>query len=150
MASPSVDPTDANVLDGRGERILLVDDEPAVRSAIHAVLEEGGYRVQPVGDSVDALAIFEAAPASFAAVIIDRSMPRLGGQALLDRMLALAPATRAISFSGHNASLVGARAALSKRSVLECSDVALSKPVSSEELLRTVRRVLDEDVSPGR
>jgi two-component system cell cycle sensor histidine kinase/response regulator CckA len=136
VASPSARPTDANILGGRGERILLVDDEPAVRSAIYAVLEEEGYRVQPFGDSLDALAAFEAAPASFDALIIDRSMPRLGGQALLDRMLALAPATRAISFSGQDASLVGARA-------------ALHKPVSIEELLRTVRRVLDEDVPPG-
>jgi two-component system cell cycle sensor histidine kinase/response regulator CckA len=115
----------------RHEQILLVDDEPAVLSAIAAVLEDEGYRVHAIADSLDALAAFEASPASFAAVIIDRSMPRLGGQALLDRMLAVAPTTRAISFSGHDASLTGARA-------------ALAKPVSSDELLRTLRRVLDE------
>ncbi|HEY5944369.1 MAG TPA: ATP-binding protein [Kofleriaceae bacterium] len=131
LASPAAHAADADVRGGRGEQILLVDDEPAVRSAISAVLEAEGYRVHPVGDSLDALVVFEAAPASFAAVIIDRSMPRLGGQALLDRMLAVAPATRAISFSGHDASLDGARA-------------ALAKPVSIDELLRTVRRVLDE------
>lgn len=131
MASPADPPAESTVRGGGGEQILLVDDEPAVRSAIAAVLEAEGYRVHPIGDSLDALAVFEATPALFDAVIIDRSMPRLGGQALLDRMLAVAPATRAISFSGHNASLVGARA-------------ALAKPVSGDELLRTVRRVLDE------
>ncbi len=129
--SRAVHPAGATVHGGRGEQILLVDDEQAVRSAIAAVLEAEGYRVRAIGDSLDALAVFEAAPTSFAAVIIDRSMPRLGGQALLDRMLAVAPATRAISFSGHDASLIGARA-------------ALAKPVSIDALLQTLRTVLDE------
>jgi FixJ family two-component response regulator len=74
--------------------------------------------------------VFAADPGAFAAVIVDHSMPGLSGQALLDRMLAIAPATRAISFSGHDVPMSGARA-------------RLAKPVSIDQLLAAVRDVLD-------
>jgi two-component system, cell cycle sensor histidine kinase and response regulator CckA len=116
---------------GRGEVILLVDDDPTVRHAIGAVLEDEGYRVRGIGDPHEALEVFAADPDGFAVAIVDHSMPGLSGHALLGRMLAIAPRTRAISFSGHDVPLSGARA-------------QLAKPVSLETLLATLRRVLDE------
>ena len=96
------------------------------------MLEEEGYRVHSVGDPLEALAYFEAAPTANALVIVDQSMPGLSGQGLLDRMLAIAPATRAIGFSGgQDVPMIGARA-------------HLAKPVSIAVVLATVRRVLDE------
>ena len=58
-------------------------------------------------------------------------MPGLSGQALLDRMRSIAPSIRAISFSGHDLPMTGAR-------------VQLAKPVAIDGLLAAVRRVLDE------
>ncbi len=115
---------------GSGEVVLLIDDDATVRRAISAVLESGGYRVRGIGDPHEALAVFAADPAAFAVAIVDHSMPGLSGHALLDRMLAIAPTFRAISFSGHDVQLNGARA-------------QLAKPVSSDTLLATVRRVVD-------
>ncbi|MBE7454251.1 MAG: response regulator, partial [Kofleriaceae bacterium] len=116
---------------GRGEVVLLVDDDDTVRRAIGTVLELDGYQVRGIGDPRQALAAFAADPGGFAVAIVDHSMPGLSGQALLDRMLAIAPAFRAISFSGLDRALAGARA-------------QLAKPVSTAALLATVRRVLDE------
>lgn len=116
---------------GRGEVVLLVDDDETVRRAIGTVLELEGYQVRGIGDPRQALAAFAAEPGGFAVAIVDHSMPGLSGQALLDRMFAIAPTFRAISFSGLDRPLAGARA-------------QLAKPVSTAALLATVRRVLDE------
>jgi PleD family two-component response regulator len=45
---------------GRRERVLLVDDEPAVRRAMAHVLADDGYQVRDVGDPVEAVALFAA------------------------------------------------------------------------------------------
>src|SRR3989454_4266861 len=41
-----------------GEHILIVDDEPAIRSTLRDVLEDEGYRVSAVGSGADALRFF--------------------------------------------------------------------------------------------
>lgn len=119
-----------SVAAGRGETILLVDDDDSVRRTITAVLESAGYRVRAFGDPREALAAFSASPVDFHLAIVDHSMPGLSGQALLDRMRAVTPEVRAISFSGRDVSLQGARA-------------HLAKPVVVSVLLSAVRRVLD-------
>jgi PAS domain S-box-containing protein len=130
-AGPLVATPDRRAAGGRGETILLVDDDPAVRRTISEVLKDEGYRVLSIGDPHEALDRFSAEPTAIAVAIIDHSMPGLSGHALLDRLLAIAPSLRAISFSGHDVPMHGARA-------------QLAKPVSIDVLLSTVRQVLDQ------
>lgn len=115
---------------GGSETVLLVDDDDAVRRTIASVLRAAGYHIRDFGDPLEALAVFSDDPAAFDVAIVDHSMPGLSGQALLDRMRAVAPTVRAISFSGHDVPLQGARA-------------QLAKPVSINVLLAALRRVLD-------
>ncbi len=131
VAEPAARTTPDRALGGRGETILLVEDDRSVRRAIATVLEAEGYRIREFGDPHEALAAFSAEPASVDLAIVDQSMPGLSGQALLDRMRAIAPAVRAISFSGHDLPMQGARA-------------QLAKPVAIGALLAAVRRVIDE------
>jgi PAS domain S-box-containing protein len=116
---------------GRGERILLVDDELAVRHVIAAALGAHGYQVRAEGDAMLALSAFERAPREVDLVLLDESMPGLGGSALLARLRAIEPGLRVIGFSGGEARMEGAQA-------------QLQKPVSVNVLLETVRRVLDD------
>ena len=40
-----------------GEHILIVDDEPAIQSALRGVLEDEGYRVTAVGSGAEAIGV---------------------------------------------------------------------------------------------
>ena len=61
------------------ERILLVDDEPAVMEMATSILEHLGYKVTCQTDSVSALEIFRSSPDEFDLVITDYTMPKLTG-----------------------------------------------------------------------
>ena len=121
---------EAAELRGRGERLLLVDDDALVRSALARVLDEAGYHVTTIGDARAALAVCVSGDTGFDLVVLDESMPGLTGTQLLAHLLAYDPATRAISLSGLDRPLTGAKA-------------HLVKPVAAGELLKVVRAVID-------
>ena len=76
---------------GRGERVLFVDDEPALVQAAEVELSRLGY--QPVGQSNphQALKLFRAQPDDFDLVVTDLTMPGLTGVELATALLALRP-----------------------------------------------------------
>ena len=65
--------------DGRG-RILLVDDEDAVRRVAARMLRHAGYDVETAQDGQEAVEMLRADPARCDVVVLDGSMPRLSGQ----------------------------------------------------------------------
>ena len=67
-------------------RILVVDDEPAVRAVLKMVLERAGHHVAAVGSGDDALRALEANPYDLA--IVDIDMPRMDGFELCTRIKA--------------------------------------------------------------
>jgi signal transduction histidine kinase len=64
---------------GQGERVLVVDDDPAVRSALTSVLNWLGYDVVTAESGEVAFSILEVEGASIAAVVGDAMMPSIGG-----------------------------------------------------------------------
>jgi CheY-like chemotaxis protein len=88
---------------GRGEAILVVDDEPALVELAQDLLAELGY--EPVGfnSSARALAAFESSPERYAAVLTDEMMPELTGTDLCKRLRGLnsgIPVLVATAFGG--------------------------------------------------
>jgi two-component system cell cycle sensor histidine kinase/response regulator CckA len=82
-------------------RILIVDDEPAVRRfAARALLEEG-FLVQEAGDGVEALGLIRTM--SVSVVVTDVVMPRLNGVELLRELSATYPDLPVILMSGYAA-----------------------------------------------
>jgi signal transduction histidine kinase/integral membrane sensor domain MASE1/CheY-like chemotaxis protein len=77
-------PTDARR--GRGEQVMLVDDEAALLALGTEILIELGYAPVAFGRSPDALAAFEAAPNSWDLVLTDEVMPQLTGTELATRI----------------------------------------------------------------
>ncbi len=69
----------------RSHRVLVVDDEPAVRKAHARLLESFGYEVETAGDGVEAWAKLAL---DFDLVLVDGNMPVLDGFALAERMRA--------------------------------------------------------------
>lgn len=115
-------------LRGRGERLLIVDDDPLVRTALSRVLIDAGYQVTALADPRTVLATWDTI--GYDAVILDESMPGLTGSKLLEAIRAHDAGVRAISISGLDRPVTGAQ-------------VHLTKPVSTADLLRTVRQVID-------
>jgi len=67
------------ILRGKGEHILVVDDESALARLEKEMLEHMGYRVTMRVSSIEALGAFRAQPAKFDAILSDQTMPQKTG-----------------------------------------------------------------------
>jgi two-component system KDP operon response regulator KdpE len=70
-------------------RILLIDDEPAIRRALRTPLQELGFHTEEASRGEDALHLIRIQP--FDVVLLDINMPGIGGLATLERLRAFAP-----------------------------------------------------------
>ncbi|HVY23708.1 MAG TPA: PAS domain S-box protein [Steroidobacteraceae bacterium] len=86
---------------GNGERILLVDDEPALVEIGSTVLERYGYSVKAFSSSKDALAWALTAPDDFDLVISDLAMPGMPGLDFVEQLQRLRPDVPVIIISGY-------------------------------------------------
>jgi CheY-like chemotaxis protein len=80
--------------------VLLVDDEPSLRSVVRRVLERAGYRVLTAQDGQDALEQYAAFADEIALVVTDIAMPRMGGADLAERLHAQRPSLPVLFMSG--------------------------------------------------
>lgn len=116
-------------------RILVVEDDRAVRRYMQVILERAGYTVEVAADGLEAMKALLAAP--FDAVVTDAIMPHLDGQqlcAFIRRTPSLS-ATPVIILSG----VEQQQQAASKESR---ADARLSKPVQPGDLTDTLARLL--------
>ena len=125
-------------LAGRGETILLVEDEPLVRRVIASGLIRAGYRVLQSESGVAALGLWPSHRHEVALLLTDVVMPGgIDGPALAQKLLADQPQLKVILMSGYHASVAGDRASLG-------ADVDfIAKPFVVSEVLRVVRQRLD-------
>lgn len=85
---------------GKGEGVLLVDDDTGVRTMCKNTLEQFGYRVFTAGDGDAAVATFAEVHDRIQIVITDLSMPTLNGDSVVAAVKRLKPAVRVIVSSG--------------------------------------------------
>lgn len=123
--------------EGRGELILIVDDEGTFQQITRAMLERHGYRVETASNGAEALAVYADKKNDIAAVLTDISMPVMDGVATIRALHRLDPAVRVIATSGLGGN--GHRAHATGPGVR----TFLQKPYTAETLLRTLREVLD-------
>jgi CheY-like chemotaxis protein len=84
------------------ERVLVIEDEPAVRSFIASTLSRHGYDVRTADDGVDALEVLRQTP-DIALVISDVRMPRMSGLAFYAHLRRTHPGVPTILISGDSA-----------------------------------------------
>lgn len=126
----------SHVPSGKGELILIVDDEEGIRQIAQTVLEKHGYRTLVAPDGADALALYSRYPNDISLVLTDLDMPRMGGAELIRALERINPAVRVISTSGlASGDAYGQVVAGPVRAVLQ-------KPFSPSELLETLRELL--------
>lgn len=122
---------------GGTECVLLVEDDPSVRSLFHRELQRAGYRVHVATNGAEAMTVWRRHCAEIALVISDVVMPGAPcGRELAERLLDERPGLPLVLMSGYAAGDLGAVPALSGVRLLQ-------KPTSSRELLRFVRQALD-------
>ncbi len=116
-------------------RVLVVDDEPAVRRFAMRALGEAGFGVHEAADGAEALDLVRAGTLDLDIVISDIVMPRLTGVELLQSLSMLRPALPVILMSGYGTTQLAQRGIASPCGVL-------SKPFSPDVLVAEVRRCL--------
>jgi PAS domain S-box-containing protein len=119
-----------------GERVLVVEDEPAVRSVIERTLELASYCVVVASNGEEGLRIANA-QGPFDILITDAVMPGMSGWEVGKRLGALWPKLRILYISGYTED------AVAHGGVLERGVKFLQKPFSPSELLSMLRRVLN-------
>ncbi|HUJ42550.1 MAG TPA: PAS domain-containing protein [Opitutaceae bacterium] len=122
---------------GRGEWVLVVDDEVSVRTITQQTLEVFGYRVLTAADGVEAVAVFADHKKEIALVLIDMAMPVMDGPTAIHALLHIEPDVPIVAASG-----LASNVTMAKAAVAGVKDF-LAKPYTGEALLRMIRQVLD-------
>jgi PAS domain S-box-containing protein len=123
---------------GKGELVLLVDDEQAIRKITKLTLENYGYRVMTAGDGTEALALFLQHRSDINVVLTDMMMPYMDGPATIRALQKIDPNVKILAASG--------LASNSKVTDLEGLGIPtlLTKPYTADTLLTTLSEVLKD------
>lgn len=115
-------------------KILVVDDHPIVRSGLRRLLAgEPEYQVQEAANAREALAVFREYQPEF--VILDLSMPGIGGLELIGRLRIESAGVRVMVLSMH-------RDAMYARRALQAGAAGfISKAAPPDQVLDAVRRI---------
>jgi two-component system nitrogen regulation response regulator NtrX len=116
------------------QRILIVDDEEAIRDALRMVLEYEGYETTLAADGRAALAELDGPP--FGAVLLDIKMPGMDGLETLDRIVARDSAPPVLMISGHGD--IATAVECTRRGAVDF----LEKPLQRERVLVSVRNAM--------
>ena len=122
---------------GRGQAILVADDEAAVRVICQHTLEAYGYRVYTASHGADAVALYALHPHEIAVVLTDLLMPIMDGTATIRALLRLDPNVKVILMSG--TAMPGQLNQLLPHGAW----VALGKPFTAAELLHALDQLLN-------
>jgi hypothetical protein len=135
-ANAATAPAHAAPQAGRGQIVLVAEDEPALREVTRRILADNGYQVTAVAGGPQALAALTGRLDHIDVLLTDVVMPQMQGQELAAKILALRPGTRVVFMSGYTKSL------LSAQGVLEPSHHLIEKPFSEATLLAKLHEVL--------
>lgn len=127
---------------GKGERILVVDDDPLMRDLLCTRLDLAGYRASSANDGFQALHCLRSVQP--AAMILDITMPQLDGFGVLERLKRM-PAFKALPImvltARHQTADVQRAIAMGARDFM-------AKPFNDRVFLQRVRRLLRPVTTP--
>src|SRR5690606_11962891 len=112
---------------------LVVDDDPMIRDYARAVLERHGYMVLEAADGEAALAIAGADAAAIDVALVDRTLPGIGGPALLEAIVRRRRGVEVLLMSGYD------EEEATRGGVAEGLAGFLRKPFSPAQLLEAIR-----------
>lgn len=131
----------SHIADLRGnETILVVEDDPAVRKIVHAILQRHGYTVLATSNGAEAIMVAREHAAPIHLLLTDVIMPGMSGKNVALALEATLPSLRVLYMSGYTDNSVV------HHGVLEPGIAFLQKPITPHVLTRKVREVLESKV----
>jgi PAS domain S-box-containing protein len=125
-------------LKGKGERILLVEDEEGVRKFAERVLKKNGYTVFPAGSVNEALDIFKQEKGKFHLVFTDIVLKDKPGRELVEQLLLAKPELKVIFTSGYLDEKM-------QLSIIQGKEFKfIQKPYQITDLLRVLKETIRE------
>jgi nitrogen-specific signal transduction histidine kinase len=124
---------------GRGEVVLVVEDDSAVRELVVTLMSDLNYRVLEAADGSEALKLFEKTP-RIDLLLTDVVLPGgVSGREFSNRIAARRPEVRVLLMSGYATEI------LERDGPLRPDEELLRKPFSKAELARKARAILDRE-----
>ncbi|MGQ0640887.1 MAG: MASE1 domain-containing protein [Gemmatimonadaceae bacterium] len=119
------------------ETVLVVEDDPAIRSLARRILEKQGYAVLLAGTPNEAIDVAARHSGPIELLLTDVVLPEMSGRALAEQLMQRRPELRVVYMSGYSDD------AVVQRGVLERATQFIQKPFGPEALFRKVREVLN-------
>jgi signal transduction histidine kinase len=120
------------------ETILVVEDEPDVRSYLVETLQDLNYRVREAPDGASALALFDSDQSQVDLLLTDIVMPGINGRQLADELCNRQPRLKVLFMTGYS------RDAIVHHGRLDVGVSMLQKPLSQATLAAKIRHILDQ------
>jgi len=119
------------------ERILIIDDEPQIRSMLRLMLERDGYEVVEAPDGIEGIRLYRQNPSDL--IITDLIMPNKDGIGMIIDLKKEFPEVKIIAMSGGGLNKPDGYLKGAKKLG---AAYTLTKPIDREEMLRAVRDTL--------
>ena len=130
--APAVEPPQGS------ETILVVEDQPSVKETISSMLTSRGYQVLTASDGEEALDVFKHHADEISLVLMNMVLPGMSGRETVAQIRNIKPYAAVLFSSGYSADSVD-------KEYLGGNGLRLiQKPYASQELLETVREVIDQ------
>ena len=121
---------------GGGERVLVVEDEPAMREVTRRILATNGYKVTAAASGEEAIAAVTGSADPLDVLVTDVVMPGMQGREVAERITGMQPGIAVLFMSGYTEGL------LSDQGVLDPGINLIEKPFTETALLGKLRAVL--------
>lgn len=115
--------------------ILVVEDEPQLRSLHGHMLEIFGFKALLTADGIEGTQMFRSRAPDIVAVLLDLSMPRMSGEKTLEALREVQPDVRVILMTGHGTQSISRQ--FDRKNV-----VILQKPFTPRDLQNRLRQLL--------
>ena len=135
--SPIIPEQETDIGKGRGETLLLLEDEPALLNMGKEMLERLGYHVLAANKPSMALEMAKTHSGQIELLITDVVMPEMNGRELADRLHQTHPDLKTLFISGYTANVIA------ERGMLKADVHFLQKPFSMKDLGTKVRSMLE-------
>ncbi|MBD2464760.1 PAS domain S-box protein [Oscillatoria sp. FACHB-1407] len=127
-------PLEEELLEGNGERVLIVDDDLAIRQTNQSLLESHYYTTFVANDGVDAIALYAKHQTEIDVILMDVMMPNMDGIVAIRTLRRMNPEVKILAISGLSSNREAVFAA--------GANVFLSKPYDLSDLLRRLRTLI--------
>ncbi len=135
-AEPEAESGLKKIVPGRGETILLAEDDPLVRKFITKIFTEINYTVLSASSPEEAIRLAGKHRGEIHLLLTDLIMPGMNGRDLAENIRAARPGIRKLYMSGYTGE------AAPRRELLEKEDQFIAKPFTAAELAAKVRAAL--------